>query len=104
MEVTKEKYMDVKVLHDRVLLKRIEPEEKTLGGIVLAGSVKDPIFEATVISVGTGKPVKDAAPIPLVVKVGDRVMYNPNAAVPVKVNGGDFLVIKEEEIFAVLQG
>ena len=95
--------MDVTVLHDRVLLKRIAPEEKTLGGIVLAGSLKDPVFEATVVAVGTGKPVKDSTPIPLVVKVGDHVIYNPNATISVKYSGEDFLVIKEEELFAVIE-
>ena len=95
--------MDVTVLHDRVLLKRKEAAEKTSGGIVLAGSLKEPVFEATVIAVGAGKPIKDSSPIPLVVKVGDHVIYNPTATISIKLDGNDFLVIKEEEIFAIIE-
>ena len=91
----------MQVLYDRVVLKKIEPETKTSGGIVLASAV-DPIYEATVVNVGSGKPVKDSAPIPLSVKVGDRVMYNPGAVVSVKVNGEEFLITKEEEIYAIV--
>jgi chaperonin GroES len=94
--------MDVTVLHDRVLLKRREPAEKTSGGIVLAGSLKEPVFEATVMAVGAGKPIKDSTPIPLVVKAGDHVIYNPNAVISIKLDGDDLLVIKEEEIFAII--
>jgi chaperonin GroES len=93
--------MNVTVMHDRVLIKHIEPAEQTSGGIVLTNAV-EPSFEATVMAVGTGKPVKDSTPIPLTVKVGDRVMYNPRATIAVTLNGEDLLVIKEEEIFAIL--
>jgi chaperonin GroES len=95
--------MDVTVLHDRVLLKRKEAAEKTVGGIVLAGSLKEPVFEATVMAVGAGKPIKDSSPIPLIVKVGDHVIYNPHATISVKFEGEDLLVIKEEEIFAIIE-
>jgi chaperonin GroES len=91
----------MKVLHDRVLLKKIETENKSAGGIVLAGEV-EPHFEATVVLVGTGRQVKDGPPIPPTVKEGDRVMYNPAACVDVKVNGESMLVIKELEIYAIL--
>jgi chaperonin GroES len=100
---SQENQMDVTVLHDRVLIKKLEPEEKSLGGIVLAPTAVEPVFEATVISIGSGKPVKDGLPIPLTVKVNDRVIYNPHAVIPVKLNGEDLLVIKEEEIFAVIE-
>lgn len=90
----------MQVMHDRVLIKKIEPETKTAGGLLLT-HVQDAAFEAEVIAVGTGKPVEGAAPIPLTVKVGDRVMYNPGATITVNVNGESLLVIKEEEIFAI---
>ena len=93
--------MDLTVLHDRVVIKKIEPEAVTKGGLVLPGAV-DPTFEATVLAVGTGKPIKDAEPIPLTVKPGDRVMYDPKSTIAVKVNGEDLLVIKEENIFAIM--
>ncbi len=90
----------MQVMHDRVLIKKIEPETKSAGGLLLT-HVVDAAFEAEVIAVGTGKPVKDGAPIPLTVKVGDRVMYNPAATITVNVKGESLLVIKEEEIFAI---
>jgi len=91
----------MQVMHDRVLLRKIEPETKTSSGLVLT-SVVNPVYEAEVISVGPGKPVKDSTPIPLTVKIGDRVMYNPSATISVNVKGEGLLVIKEEEIYAIL--
>jgi chaperonin GroES len=91
----------MQVMHDRVLIKKLEPETKSAGGIMLTTSVT-PVYEAEVVAVGTGKPVKDGAPIPLTVQVGDRVMYNPSATITVTVKGETLLVIKEEEIFAIL--
>ena len=91
----------MQVMHDRVLIKKIEPETKTAGGLVLT-HVQDQSFEATVIKVGSGKPVEGGKPIPLTVKEGDTVIYNPNATIPLRVAGEDFLVIKEEEIFAII--
>jgi len=92
----------MQVMHDRVLIKKIEPEKKTASGLVLAGT-SDVTFEATIIAVGTGKPVKDSTTvIPLTVKVGDRVLYNPNATISVTVNGETLLVTKEEDIFAIM--
>ena len=92
----------MQVMHDRVLIRKIEPETKTASGLVLT-HVQDAKFEATVVAVGTGKPVEGGSPIPLTVKVGDTVMYNPSATITVSVNGESLLVIKEEEIFAILE-
>jgi chaperonin GroES len=91
----------MKVMHDRVLIRKLEPDTKSAGGIVLTGSVT-PVYEAEVVAVGSGKPVKDSTPIPLTVQVGDRVMYNPAATITVSVKGETLLVIKEEEIFAIM--
>lgn len=93
--------MSMQVLHDRVLIRKIEPDNTTAGGIVLAGTT-EATFEATVVAVGTGKPVKDGQPIPLTVQVDDRVIYNPKATITVNFGGENLLVIKEEEIFAIL--
>lgn len=88
-------------MHDRVLIKKLDPDTKSAGGIVLTSSVT-PVYEAEVVAVGNGKPVKDGVPIPLTVRVGDRVIYNPSATITVTVKGETLLVIKEEEIFAIL--
>ena len=92
----------MQVMHDRVLIRKIEPDTKSAGGIMLTSTVT-PVYEAEVIAVGNGKPIKDSTPIPLTVKVGDRVMYNPAATIAVSVKGESLLVIKEEEIFAILE-
>jgi chaperonin GroES len=91
----------MQVMHDRVLIKKLDPDTKSAGGIVLTSSVT-PVYEAEVVAVGNGKPVKDGVPVPLTVRVGDRVIYNPSATITVTVKGETLLVIKEEEIFAIL--
>ncbi len=93
----------MQVMHDRVLIKKIDPESKTSGGLILT-HVQDQSFQATVIKVGNGKPVPGGKPIPLTVKEGDVVIYNPNATTPLRVAGEDCLVIKEDEIIAIIEG
>lgn len=91
----------MRILHDRVLLKVAEPETKLASGIVVAKAV-DPTYEAVVIAVGTGHVTKDGTVIPLNVKVDDKVMYKPGAGSNIKVDGLDYIVIKEEDIFCVI--
>ena len=88
-------------MHDRVLIKKIEQKTQTDSGLFVPNLVET-TFEATVVQVGAGKPVKDSSPIPMSVKVGDRVMYNPAAAISVNVEGESLLVIKEEEIYLII--
>lgn len=91
----------MQVMHDRVLIKKIEPETKTSSGLYLT-HVQDEMFKAAVIKVGKGKAVEGGTYIPLSVKEGDTVIYNPNATISVTLNGEKLLVIKEEDIFAIL--
>ena len=93
--------MSITILYDRVLIKKTEVEEKTVGGIVLTGSATDPVFEGEVVKVGEGRLTKEKVLIPLTVKVGDTVIYDPAAAIDVTVEGEKFLVLREENIFAV---
>jgi chaperonin GroES len=93
--------MSITILYDRVLIKKTEVEEKTVGGIVLTGSATDPVFEGEVVKVGEGRLTKEKVLIPLTVKVGDTVIYDPAAAIDVTVDGEKFLVLREENIFAV---
>ena len=93
----------ITVLHDRVLLKKIEAEEKTAGGLFIASTAVEKKFEGTVIAVGTGKPIKDSSPIPLTVKVGDKVLYSPTAGIAVKIKDDNLLVLKEDDIFAIIE-
>lgn len=92
----------MQVMHDRVLIKKIEPNNTTSSGIVLAGT-PDKTFEAVVLQVGSGKPVKDSTPMPMTVKPGDKVIYNPAATIAVTILGESLLVIKEEDIFAIME-
>jgi chaperonin GroES len=92
--------MSITILYDRVLIKKNEIEEKTVGGIVLTGSI-DPVFEGEVVKVGEGRLTKANVLIPLTVKVGDTVVYDPAAAIDITVDGQKFLVLREENIFAV---
>lgn len=91
----------MRILHDRVLLRIAQPEEKTSSGIVLTNAV-EPTYEAIVLAVGPGKTTKEGVLIPLNVKVNDKVIYNPKAGSQVKVDGETLLVTIEEEIFCVL--
>ena len=93
--------MSITILYDRVLIKKIAVEEKTVGGIVLTGSATDPVYEGEVVKVGEGRLTKEKVLIPLTVKVGDIVVYDPNAATDITIDGEKFLVIREENIFAV---
>lgn len=90
----------MQVMHDRVLIKKIEPETKSAGRLFLT-HVQDQTFEATVVGVGKGKPIEGGVIAPTV-KEGDTVIYNPNATVTIKIGNQEYLVIKEEEIFAIV--
>ena len=94
--------MNLRPLHDRVIVKRQEKETTTAGGIVLASSAAEKPSEGVVIAVGPGK-VVDGSLRPLDVKVGDRVLFGKFSGSEVKVDGEDYVIMREEEIFAVIQ-
>ena len=94
--------MNLRPLHDRVIVKRQEKETTTAGGIVLASSAAEKPSEGVVIAVGPGK-VVDGALRPLDVKAGDRVLFGKYTGSEVKVDGEDYVIMREEEIFAVIQ-
>ena len=92
----------MRILHDRVLLRIEQPDEKTSSGIFIAPVSAEPKFEGIVIEAGPGKTTKEGVLIPLTVKVGDKVMYNPKAGSQVKINGEILLVTTEDEIYCVV--
>lgn len=94
--------MSVALLHDRVLIRKIEAEKTSAGGIVIADSAAEKKYEGTVLAVGEGRVTDKGITIPLTVKVDDTVMYQPNAGITVNINGENLLVIKEEDILAVV--
>ena len=94
--------MNLRPLHDRVIVKRQEKETTTAGGIVLASSADEKPSEGVVVAVGPGK-VVDGSLRPLDVKAGDRVLFGKYTGSEVKVDGEDYVIMREEEIFAVIQ-
>jgi chaperonin GroES len=95
--------MKLTPIGDRVLVKRCEAEEKTAGGIVLPDSAKEKPKQGEVIAVGTGRMTDDGERVPLSVKKGDRVLFTSYAGNEVKVDGEEFLLMREEDILAVVK-
>lgn len=93
----------IRPLNDRVLLQRIEAQEKTSGGILIPDNAKEKPAEARVVAVGEGRIMEDGKRRPLEVKAGDRVLFGKWSGTEVKVDGNDYLLVKEEEILAVLE-
>jgi len=94
--------MKVRPLNDRILVKRIDSEEKTKGGIIIPDSAKEKPQEAEVVAVGSGRVDEKGKRIPLDVKKGDRVLFSKWGGSEIKVDGDELLILKEEDILAVL--
>lgn len=92
----------IKPLGDRVLIKRIEASEEIKGGIIIPDSAKEKPLEAKVIALGTGKTDKDGKSVAFDVKVGDTVLIGKYAGTEVKVGDASYIILREEEILAVL--
>lgn len=89
-------------LADRVVVKPQEAEEKTKGGIILPDTVKEKPIEGTVVAVGSGKVSEDGKTIAPAVKVGDKVLYGKYSGTEVTVDGVDYLIMRESDIFAII--
>ncbi len=90
-------------LHDRVVVKRIESEEKTKGGIIIPDTAKEKPQEGEVVAVGAGARGEDGKLIPLDVKVGDRILFGKWSGTEVKIDGQDLLIMKESDIMGVIE-
>ncbi|HAZ11654.1 MAG: co-chaperone GroES [Bdellovibrionales bacterium GWA2_49_15] len=95
--------MQVRPLQDRVLVERTEEENKTKGGIIIPDSNKEKPAQGKVISVGPGKVLEDGSYKKLDVKAGDKIIFGKYAGTEVKVGGKDLLIMREEDIFGVIQ-
>ena len=95
--------MAFRPLHDRVLVRRIEANEKTAGGIIIPDNAKEKPVEATVIAVGNGKILADGNVRAIDIKVGDRVLFSKYSGTEIKVEGEDHLILREDDIQAVLE-
>jgi chaperonin GroES len=94
--------MAFRPLHDRVLVRRIEAEEKTAGGIIIPDSAKEKPSEGEVVAIGTGTRADNGTVTPLDVQVGDRILFGKWSGTEVKLNGEDLLIMKESDIMGVV--
>jgi len=94
--------MKIRPLHDRVIVKRIEEERKTAGGIVIPDNAAEKPDQGEVLAIGTGKVMDDGKVRPLAVKVGDRVLFGKYSGSSVKMGGDELLVMREEDIMGVV--
>lgn len=94
--------MNLKPLGDRVVIKQLEAEEKTKGGIILTSQSQERPQEAEVIAVGAGATV-DGKVVPMQVKAGDKVIYSKYAGTEVKVDGEEYIIVKESDILAIVE-
>ena len=94
--------MSFRPLHDRVLVRRVEAEEKTAGGIIIPDSAKEKPAEGEVVAVGDGARDDDGDRIPLDVKVGDRILFGKWSGSEVTVSGEELLIMKESDILGVI--
>jgi chaperonin GroES len=94
----------IRPLHDRVIVKREEDERKSPGGIVIPDTATEKPIKGRIIAVGKGKILEDGGIRPLDVKVGDKVLFGKYGGTEVKVDGDDVLVMREEDIMAVIEG
>jgi chaperonin GroES len=96
--------MKIRPLHDRVIVRRLEEERKTAGGIVIPDTAKEKPIQGEVIAVGNGKLLENGQVRPLDVKVGDKVLFGKYSGTEVKVGNEELLVMREEDIMGVVEG
>ena len=95
--------MNLKPLGDRIVVKVVNHEEKTRGGIVLPNTAKEKPTEGEVIAVGTGKVLENGQKLPLEVKVGDRIIFSKYAGTEVKLDGDEYVIFSERDVLAIIE-
>ena len=95
--------MKVRPLHDRLLVKRLEEEEKTKGGIIIPDTAKEKPQEGKVIAVGGGKVNEDGKIVPMDVKKGDRILFSKYSGTEVNLDGEEHLIIREDDVLGMLE-
>lgn len=94
--------MNIKPLGDRVVIKAVEMEETTKSGIVLPGTAKEKPMQGEVLAVGSGE-IVDGKKVPLELKVGDKVIYSKYAGTEVKIDGDEYLILRQSDVLAIIQ-
>ena len=95
--------MKVRPLHDRILVKRIDQEAKSKGGIIIPDTAKEKPMEGRVVAVGDGKVNEEGVVTPLDVKKGDRILFSKYSGTEIKLEGDEHLIIREDDVLAVLE-
>jgi len=95
--------VNIRPLHDRVVVKRLESEEKTAGGIVLPGSAQEKPIMGEIVAAGEGRVLDNGDKAALDVKTGDKVLFGKFAGTEINIEGEDYLVMREDDIFAVIE-
>jgi chaperonin GroES len=95
--------MKVKPLQDRLVVKRIEEEEKTKGGIIIPDAAKEKPQEGRVMAVGDGKVLESGQKSPLTVKVGDKVLFGKYSGTEIKIDGDEHLILREDDVLAIIE-
>ena len=93
---------NVKPLRDRVLVRRIEEEQQKVGGIIIPDTAKEKPTQAEVVAVGSGRVLEDGQKVPLALKAGDKVLIGKWSGSEVKIDGEEYLILKEDEILGIL--
>jgi chaperonin GroES len=95
--------MKIRPLQDRLIVKRVQEEEKTKGGIIIPDTAKEKPIEGKVLAAGNGKVLEDGKVRPLDVKAGDRILFSKYAGTEVKIDGEEHLIMREEDILGVIE-
>jgi chaperonin GroES len=96
--------MDIRPLHDRIVVKRLEQQEAMQGGLYIPDSAKEKPQEGQFFAVGNGKKTEEGKIIPLDVKAGDRILFGKYSGSDIKLDGEEYLIMREDEVLAVLEG
>jgi chaperonin GroES len=96
--------MNVRPLHDRIIVERLEEGEQKIGGIIIPDTAKEKPQQGRVIAVGNGKTKDDGKRVPLDVKSGDTILFGKYSGQEIKLDGNEFLIMREDEVLAVIEG
>ena len=95
--------MKIRPLHDRIIVERLEEESKTAGGLIIPDSAREKPQEGKVIAVGTGKVTEDGKKLPLALKAGDRILFGKYSGSEIKVDGKEYLMMREDDVLGVIE-
>jgi len=95
--------LKIRPLHDRLIVRRLDEEQKTKGGIIIPDSAKEKPQEGEVLAVGNGKILDDGKKVPLDVKVGDKILFSKYSGNEIKIDGKEYLILREDDVQAIVE-